>query len=455
MTTEATTTDVDLDSQIAEAAAGIAEALLGEGKTDQLVAQLVPQLTATMTTLIAPMQQAHAGASAQIKVLEETVAAMAERLAEPVPTVVSSLRSDDPRDILGLSYTQANPEAVGSVLDGRFSSLADFMGCVYKGTGGRDRLMRVVQAGDINAVLEGEELPGGGALVPEEFRAALLKMALMPTSIRGRATVLPMSTATLDIPYLRDTSHAGGQIYGGIETYWLEAGESMTLTEPEFAQVHLVVKNLVAGCSVLNTLLADSFQTVPALLGMLYPEALRRAEERAFLRGSGAGKPLGIFNADAMIDVGRQGGGNSVQAMDIHEMEGRLLPGSEMRAVWMIHPGLRPDLGELQLGGIQYWQEDLSEPRPMTLNGRPVILSEFCSAPGSAGDIVLVDWMYYLIGDRQAMSMAVSPHARFEELQTVFRFNERIDGQPWIDSELELEHGGAAHTVSPFVRLAG
>ena len=441
----------DVDAMVDEAAQRLATTLTGS--TDaKLIAELAPKLATGIADLIAPLQASHAAQIERIKSLEGTVRDMAAASASPAPQPPRGRSaSDDPREILGLTHYQANPEALGSQLNGRFDSFADFVGAAYRG---RDsRIMRVPNSGQVNAALEGEELPDGGALVPEEFRAALLRMALMPTSIRSRATVLPMSTATLDVPYLRDTSHAGGRIYGGIQTYWLEAGETMTYTDPEFAQVHLNVKNLVAGCLVRNTMLADSFQSVPALLGMLYPEALRRAEERTFLRGDGVGKPLGIFNSDALISLNRTSGNNNVDAADIHAMEARLLPGSETRAVWMIHPGLRGDLGQLNLGGVQYWQEDLSQPRPMTLNGRPIIPSEFCSAPGTAGDIVLVDWMYYLIGDRQAMSMAYSGHEKFSELATVFRFNERIDGQPWIDSELTLEHGGAAWTVSPFVRL--
>ena len=439
------------DEAVQEAAQDIAAALTGH-QDGKLVASLAPQLAKGMAELVAPMQASHAAQAKQIAALQDTVHTLTKASAVGAPPKAARKASDDPRDILGLTHYVANPEALGAALDGQFESWHDFVRAAYRGKD--SRLKRIPRAGDVHAALDGEELPEGGALIPEEFRAALLRLALLPTSIRGRATVLPMGSNALDVPYLRDTSHAGGQVYGGIHTYWLEAGESMTVTDPEFAQVHLVPKNLVAGCLVRNTTLADSFMSVPALLGMLYPEALRRAEERTFLRGNGAGKPLGIFNSDALISIGRAAGGNNVDAADVHGMEARLMPGSEMRAVWMIHPALRLDLGQLNLGGVQYWQEDLSQPRPMTLNGRPIILSECCSAPGTAGDIILADWMYYLIGDRQAMSMATSTDEKFSELATVFRFNERLDGQPWIDSPLILEEGGADNSVSPFVRLA-
>ena len=185
--------------------------------------------------------------------------------------------------------------------------------------------------------------------------------------------------------------------------------------------------------------------------------AIKWKEELSFLRGNGAGRPLGIFDASAAatISVARNAGTNNVDAEDIHAMEGRLLPGSDMRAVWMIHPGLRKDLGALNLGGVQYFQEDLSKRRPMMLNGRPVITCEHCSTPGEAGDIVLIDWMYYLIGDRQAMSHGVSsPHPEFRKNATLVRAISRLDGQPWLDKPLILSEGGAANSVSPFVTLA-
>ena len=74
------------------------------------------------------------------------------------------------------------------------------------------------------------------------------------------------------------------------------------------------------------------------------------------------------------------------------------------------------------------------------------------SAPGQPGDIALVDWRFYLIGDRQAMSLAASEHERFSRAQTVIRTMQRLDGAPWIKKALTPAQGN--ETLSPFVTLA-
>ena len=89
---------------------------------------------------------------------------------------------------------------------------------------------------------------------------------------------------------------------------------------------------------------------------------------------------------------------------------------------------------------------------PVSIYGRPVIESEKCQTLGTAGDIYLVDFGYYLIGDRQSMVMSSSPHVRFTNDETVHRFIQRLDGQPWVNSALTPRYG--TNTKSPFVALA-
>jgi HK97 family phage major capsid protein len=63
-----------------------------------------------------------------------------------------------------------------------------------------------------------------------------------------------------------------------------------------------------------------------------------------------------------------------------------------------------------------------------------------------------VVFSYYLIGDRQELSVATSPHVQFVNDRTVFRFIQRVDGRPWVDSALTPRNG--TNTVSPYVTVA-
>lgn len=89
---------------------------------------------------------------------------------------------------------------------------------------------------------------------------------------------------------------------------------------------------------------------------------------------------------------------------------------------------------------------------PVRILGRPVIFTEKVSTIGDAGDINLVDFGYYLIGDRQAMQSESSTHYKFGNDKTAFRLIERVDGVPWIKSAITPKSG--SNTLSPFVKIA-
>jgi HK97 family phage major capsid protein len=73
------------------------------------------------------------------------------------------------------------------------------------------------------------------------------------------------------------------------------------------------------------------------------------------------------------------------------------------------------------------------------------------SALGTTGDLALVDFGYYLLGDRQSMQISSSEHFKFGNDLTSFRIIERLDGRTWIQSAITPENGGS--TLSPVVVL--
>ncbi len=63
---------------------------------------------------------------------------------------------------------------------------------------------------------------------------------------------------------------------------------------------------------------------------------------------------------------------------------------------------------------------------------------------------MFVDLSYYLVGDRQAVSLDFSEHSRFMNDETELRLISRVDGRPWIQSALTPLNGD---TLSPFVGI--
>ena len=82
----------------------------------------------------------------------------------------------------------------------------------------------------------------------------------------------------------------------------------------------------------------------------------------------------------------------------------------------------------------------------------PVIFTEKTPVVGSAGDVLLADFRYYLIGDRQATTIESTPFTdKWIYDLTTWRVVHRVDGQPWLSAPITLTDGTL--TVSPFVIL--
>jgi HK97 family phage major capsid protein len=431
-------------------AEGIADTLLGDGgPVDERIRS---QVAAQITNRVEDLGLTEIGGT-----LDEIRA----RLAAPPPRIERG-----PSSIMSLlNPSMHNPQAIGAEIDGRFGTFSEFIRTVVGDANGRrdDRLVYVNEdadrvrrpgEGSIRADLGGDAVATGGALVPEEFRADLMLLALQDATIRPRAMVLPMASSSLKLPAIRDTSHASN-VFGGVTAYWTKPGGTITESQPTFAQIALNAHGLKFLTEVENELLADSAITLEALLVRLFTAAITWFEEQAFIRGDGAGEPVGIINANCAVSVTRATT-SEVNYLDIVNMWARMLPASQGRAVWMANPDVFPQLAQMALnvgtGGSAIWINNGVEGPPARIFGRPLIFNEHMTTMGTVGDIALVDWGMYLIGDRQALSLASSSHAGFENDLTKFRGVERLDAQPWLETAVNPAQG--SNTLSPIVLLA-
>jgi HK97 family phage major capsid protein len=350
----------------------------------------------------------------------------------------------------GGDETKINLAREAKGMDGQFKSFGEFITAIapMNVSRGVDPRLKVLGEG------AGDQ---GGFLVPEQFTTQLLSLSLEDSIVRPRAFRLPMSSLNLSLPTIVDTTHATN-VFGGVRAYWTPESGSYTASEPSFGRVTLTAKKLTAYTSAANELLADAAISLEALLMRLFPQALAYFEDDSFINGVGGGQPVGIINADALITVAKETGqaATTIVAENIDKMYSRMLPSSRARAVWVAHPDTMPQIVAMSrsvgTGGSAAVMSNLTGSAPATLYGRPLLLSEKCQTLGTAGDLFFVDFGYYVIGDRQSLSMAASPHVRFQNDETVWRFTERLDGRPWLESALTPRNG--SNTLSPFVNLA-
>jgi HK97 family phage major capsid protein len=298
----------------------------------------------------------------------------------------------------------------------------------------------------------------GGYVVPPEFYQGLMQVVAEQTFFRKRAFVQPMAGATLMFPYLDITTvQASGvsPFFGGVQMYWTEEAQTRTETEPQFKMMELKAHELSGYAVSSNVLLQDAGFGLEKFLMTLFGQAVGWFEEYAFLQGNGVGKPLGILNVPATISVTRNTGG-TVKFVDVAAMLSRLLPSSQRRAIWVVHPYVIAQLVQLaDSSGRIIWVPNnggLQEAVPGTLFGLPVVTSEKVSTLGTRGDVLLIDPQLYVIGDRMQIEIAASEHVNFLKNQMTWRVVERVDGQPWLEKPITLQD--ASSTVSPFVALS-
>jgi HK97 family phage major capsid protein len=399
------------------------------------------------------------------QVREQTQLAVAEMLGQDkVTNEVKRLNQAALRNDGGQFSTRKgriyNKKAPGAAIDNITDGPAEFFQAIWHH---RDSLGNSIDLGNKAAQIKkiqnsfGSVVPAdGGFLIPETLRAEILSLALENSIVRSRARVLPMDSLRLPIPMVDATSNVSS-VFGGIVCYWTEEGATFTESQATFGQLVLQAQKLTGYAEVPNELMADA-PAFGSFFDQVFPQAMAFYEDDAFIDGSGAGEPQGFLNGPATISVAKESGqaADTVVWENIVKMYARMLPSSHNNAVWIVSPDTFPELATMALsvgtGGSAIWLQNGQDGPPMTILGRPVIVSEKVEKLGDAGDINYVDLSYYIIGDRQSMSATSSPHFKFSSDKTAFKIVERVDGRPWLQSAVTPKNGGA--TLSPFVSLA-
>ncbi|MFD5564523.1 phage major capsid protein [Kitasatospora griseola] len=350
--------------------------------------------------------------------------------------------------------TAHNAKAAGASVDSLFNSGVDYIQTIWhKAKPTNDLAEKLSQLRNAASSVSPAD---GGFLVPETLRSQLLQIALEQSVVRPLATVVPMDSARVPFPMI-DTTTNQGSVFGGMVAYWGEEGAALQDSSPKFGRVVLDAKKLTGLSAVPNELLQDSAVSFSALIESLWPKALAFSEDNAFLVGSGVGEPLGARGTGntAAVTVTRANA-NKIQYPDVVGMYARMLPSSLGNAVWTCSPDALPQLLQMSLsvgtGGNSVFVVNAAGPVPMTIFGRPLIVTEKGGVLGSRGDLAFTDFSYYLVGDRQTMTADSSTDYNFGSDKTTFRIIQRVDGRPWLQSPITPANGSTA-TLSPFVEL--
>ena len=316
------------------------------------------------------------------------------------------------------------------------------------------------------ALAEGSGITGGYT-VPPMFANQLLMLAIEDTIVNPRASHMPMTSLTLQVPSLDVTTNYGaGQspFLGAILAQWTSEAATRLESEPQFRQTELKAHELSFYCVASNTLLADQVVGLDSLLTQLFSSAIGWYTDYSYFQGNGVGKPLGILNCPAALVFNRTGGANTLVFADVAGMWSKLygvVSWRNPKVAWCMHPSVFPQLVQLRDASgrvvfipLNQGVQDMPNASAGAwsagyLWGAPVIFTEKLNQLGTKGDVILADFSKYLLGDRMDLQIDVSPHAKFLNNQMVWRVVWRGDGQPWLNNPITLADG--SYQVSPFV----
>ncbi len=295
----------------------------------------------------------------------------------------------------------------------------------------------------------------GGFIIPQETASKIHAVSLENELVLPRCYVQPMKSNECKVPAMVIGSHSTSLFGGFTASYAAELG-TISENSPKARSMTLAAKKLTGMIRFSSELAADAtggFQQIIDLCG----KGLSWYRDKAFLKGSGAGQPLGILNSGCLVTVAKEDGQENATILyeNLTKMMSRLFAGSFSNSVWVCHQSVIPQLLQIcipvGIGGsfVPVLKENGSG---FSLLTRPIIFTEKTEMLGSKGDIILADFSQYVVGLREGMRFDTSIHTHFSTDEVLSRIIERHDGQPLWDSALTLADGST--TVSPFVTLA-
>ena len=294
----------------------------------------------------------------------------------------------------------------------------------------------------------------GGFLVPTQLAEQIHAVSLENEIVMPRCFVQPMKSNECKVPAMAIGDHSAN-LYGGFTASYTAETGTISEADPKTRSMSLIAKKLTGMVRFSSELAADIPGGEKQIINIC-GKGLGWYRDKAFLKGTGAGEPLGILNAGCTIEVAKESGqnANTIVYENLVNMLSRLHPACFNNATWICQVSVIPQLLQLSMavgtGGsaVPVLSESNGKWKILT---RPVVFTEKTEKLGDKGDIILADLSQYVVGLRGEMRFDQSIHVHFTTDELLARLIERHDGQPLWDAPLTLEDG--TNTVSPFVVL--
>lgn len=291
---------------------------------------------------------------------------------------------------------------------------------------GRDAL----DVEELRALSSGVGPEGGFMVTPTQMATQLIKFLDDDVLIRSWATKFPVPNAQSLGAVSLDTDPADAD-------WTTELATGTEDSSMAFGKRELTPNPLAKRIKISNKLLLQAAE-VEALVMRRLSYKFAITEEKAFLLGSGAKRPLGLFTASndgipTSRDVSSGNTSTGVTFDGLISAKYSLKAPYQRKAKWLFHRDAIAQIAKLKDGQNQYlWQPSRVDSDPDRVLGIPVYMDEYVPNTFTTGLYVglLGDFSFYWIADALDMRVQRLVELYAETNQTGFIGRKETDGMP-------------------------
>lgn len=280
--------------------------------------------------------------------------------------------------------------------------------------------------------LQQDSDPGGGYLAPQQFQAGLIQDLDDLTFMRTLGTVLPplltggsIGMASLDADPADPTWTA--EIASGALDTTMAFGKRELTPHPLAQRIKVSKKLIRAAAMSVDTIVRERLAYKTSIV-----------QENAYLNGTGANEPLGLFTANAngittSQDVSTGNTDSAITFDGLRNAKYDMPKQWRSRASWLFHrDGISQLVGIKDGDGRPMWQPSILASEPDRLMGNPVFESEFAPNTFTTGLYVgiLGDFSFYHIIDALNMTIEVALELYQETNQNGYFARSESDAMP-------------------------
>lgn len=268
-----------------------------------------------------------------------------------------------------------------------------------------------------NALKSGSD-GAGGYLVPDTYEEKLLE-ALTQENVLRKISHRIQTSQRLRIPVVESMGVAN----------WIMENQPMKFIDAEFGEIVLDAYKLGTSILVTDEMLEDNGVNLEKHILDMFSQRIGVAEEKAFIKGDGKGKPLGlIYQAELGAESELE---KDITMDDMIELEHSLKEEYRRNAVWVMSEDAYHRLRRIpHYRGHGLWRQNLAEGEPVSLFGYPIYICKAMDDVVPGGIPVLFgDFSYFWIGDRgkRVIKRLVERYA--DRGQVAFLASQRVDAK--------------------------